>query len=225
MALVRFGAIVSSIRGRIGHTVFQETAAGPILRYSQPHPNRNTLRQNNVRTIQAKLQADWIELTEDDRDTWAAFVRYNPIHMQRNTRLFINGQQAFLKANHNRLQYGLTVLQTPQFNKCDHTPIDVTLRQAGPNLFADFDRNPIPTEEFVILQVSIPLPITWNNSRGQERILVFTTTTAASINITTEYFDLFKKATAAGDTLFFRFTNADKRSGLFFPFKSKKVTL
>lgn len=225
MALVRFGAIVSSIRGRIGHTVFQETAAGPILRYSQPHPNRNTIRQNTVRAITARLQAEWIELTEDDRDTWAAFVRYNPIHMQRNTGLFINGQQAFLKANHNRLQYGLTVLKTPQFNKCDHTPIDVELRQAGPNLFIDFDRNPIPSEEFIILKVSIPLPITWNNSRGTEKILVFTTTVAVTKNITTEYFDLYKKATASGDTLFFKFTNADKRSGLFFPFKSKKVTL
>jgi len=225
MALVEFGAIVSSIRGRIGSAVFQETAAGSILRYSQPHPNRNTIRQNTTRALVAVLQAEWIELTEDQRDTWEAFVRYNPIHMQRNTRLFINGHQAFLKANHNRLRYGFTVLKEPQFNKCDHTPIDVELRQAGPDLFADFDRNPIPTEEFIILQVSIPLPITWNNSRGTEKILVFTTTAAITKNITTEYFDLYKKATAAGDTLFFKFTNADKRSGLFFPFKSKKVTL
>jgi len=225
MALVRFGAIVSSIRGRIGHTVFQETAAGPILRYSQPHPNRNTIRQNTVRAIQAKLQAEWLNLSEDNRNTWEAFVRYNPIHMQRNTRLFINGQQAFLKANHNRLQYGLTVLKSPQFNKCDHTPIDVTLRQAGINLFADFDRNPIPTEEFIIIKVSIPLPITWNNSRGTERVLVFTTTPAVTINLRTEYEALYGKQTQSGDTLFFKFTNADKRSGLFFPFKSKKVTL
>ena len=225
MALVRFSGHVSSVRGRIGGSIFQESLAGPIVRARCAPVNRVTPRQVTARSITASLQSQWIGLTEDQRALWDGFVKYNPIHQQRNTRLFINGQQAFIKANHNRLQYGKTLLTDPQFNKCDHTPIDVELRQAGPNLFADFDRNPIPSEEFVILFVSIPVPVTWNNSQGLEKVLVFPTTVAVTRNITSEYFDLFQKGTASGDTLFFKFTNADLRSGLFFPFKTKKVTL
>lgn len=225
MALVRFSGNISSIHGKIGGSIFQETAAGPIVRARCQPVNRATPRQVKSRGIAAALMNEWLALSEDQRNLWEGFRKYNPIHQQRNTGLFINGQQAFLKANHIRLEYGKTLLTDPQFNKCDHTPIDVELRQVGTELFTDFDRNPIPSEEFVILFVSIPVPVTWNNSQGLEKILVFTTGAAPTINLTTEYFDLFRKGTTAGDTLFFRFTNADLRSGLFFPYKTKKVTL
>lgn len=225
MALIEYSALVNAIRGRIGGSIFQGGAAGPIIRARCLPVNRNTPRQIRARSIAASLQSEWISLTEDQRNLWKGFVQYNPIHQQRNTALFINGQQAFLKANAIRLQYGFPVLTDPQFNKCDHTPIDADLSLSGPNLFITYDRNPIPTEEFVILKVTIPVPVTWNNPRGLEKVLVFTTTAAITLNITTEYDNLYKKTPVSGDTLFFSFTNADKRSGLFFPFKTKKVTL
>lgn len=225
MALVRFSGHISSVRGRIGGSIFQESSAGPIVRARCAPVNRVTPRQVAARSIAASLQSSWIGLTQDQRNLWDGFVKYNPIHQQRNTRLFINGQQAFIKANHNRLQYGLTLLTDPQFNKCDHTPVDASLSLVAGDLTLTLDRPAVATEEFVILSVTIPLPATWNNSQGMEKILVFTTTNASVFNINTEYLALFFKQPVASDILFFKFTNADKRSGLFFPFKTKKVTL
>ena len=225
MALIEFSGAVNSIKGKIGGTIYQEGPAGPVIRARCLPVNRNTIRKVKSKSIAVSVQFEWLRLTNAQRGLWDGFVKYNPIHQQRNTSLFINGQMAFFKANHIRLEYGFPILKEPQFNKCDHTPIDVELRQAGINLFADFDRNPIPAEEFVILFVTIPVRETWNNSRGLEKVLLFTTTPAVTINLRTEYFDLYQKGTASGDTLFFKFTNADKRSGLFFPYKTKKVTL
>ncbi len=225
MALVRFGGHVSSVRGRLGGSIYQESLAGPIIRARCAPVNRNTPRQVTVRALTAQLQSEWIGLTQDQRALWDGFVRYNPIHQQRNSRLFINGQQAFIKANHNRLQYGKTLLTDPQFNKCDHTPVDADLSLVTGDLTLTLDRAAIATEEFVILFVSIPVPVTWNNSQGMEKILVFTTTNASVFNINSEYLALLVTQPLAGDTLFFKFTNADLRSGLFFPFKTKKVTL
>lgn len=225
MARVTYSALLESIRGKVSNAVFQESPAGPILRGRGCFPNSNTLRQNKSRNITANLQAEWIKLTAVQRELWDGYRKYAPTLQRKNSGKFLNGQQAFLKANHNRIEYGLTVLKEPQFNKCDLTPIIVTLRQAGPSLFADFDRVAIPTEEFVMLFVSIPLPASWNNGRSFPKLLKFTTPAAATKDITPEYLALFGKSTVAGDTLFFRFNNADKRSGYQFSFKSDKVTL
>ncbi len=225
MALIEFSGAINSIKGKIGGTIYQEGPAGPIARARCLPVNRNTIRKVKSKSIAVSVQFEWLRLTNAQRNLWDGFVQYNPIHQQRNTSLFINGQMAFFKANHIRLEYGFPILKEPQFNKCDFTPIDVDLRLTAGSLFADFDRAAIPTEEFVVLFVTIPVRETWNNSRGLEKLLVFTTVASSSEDITTEYFNLYQKNTAPGDTLFFRFTNANKLSGLFFPYKTKKVTL
>ena len=225
MALVEFSGAINTIKGKIGGTIYQGGPAGSIKRARCLPVNRNTPRKGKSKIFAVKVQFEWLRLTNAQRNLWDGFVKYNPIHQQRNTSLFINGQMAFFKANHIRLEYGFPILQEPQFNKCDFTPIDVDLRLTAGSLFADFDRLPIPAEEFVVLFITIPVRETWNNSRGLEKIVVFVTTASMSIDITTEYFNLYLKNTIAGDTLFFRFTNANKLTGLFFPYKTKKVTL
>lgn len=225
MARVYYSALVDRVVGPVGGSLFQGGAGGPILRHRCPPVVRNTGRQNKRKVAMAKLQFEWSDLTEDQRDLWNVYRQYNPFHQKHRKTLFINGQQAFLKINAYRLMYSLTILKEPQFLKCDLPPIDADLRQTGANLFLDLDRATVGANEFVILQITIPLRITWNNPRNMLRILEFVTANAASYNITSEYLTLFSKNTVAGDTVFFKYTNMDKRSGLIHPFATKKVTL
>ena len=225
MALVQFSGFVESVKGKLGGLIYQENAAGPIVRARCAPVNRNTARQNVTRNLTARLQAEWLGLTEIQRNLWKGYANYAPTHQMRNTALFINGQQAFLKANNIRVRYDLTVLKEPQFNKCDITPIGVRLERFGPNLFANFDRLPVPTEEFVSLFVSIPLPVSWNTGRSFPKLINFVTPAAMFENITAEYTAVFGFIPVVTDTVFLKFTNADKRSGYQFPYKSIKQTL
>lgn len=225
MALIRLSGLIGSIEGAIGGTIFQRGTAGTIARARCIPVNPSTPRQVKSRKISFQLQQEWILLTQDQRDLWDGYVQYNPIAQKRSSGRFINGHEAFLKLNHYRLEYDLTILKEPQFLKCDLTPVDADLSLSGINLFLNLDRNTVGTEEFVILFVSIPLPGQWTNPRSFRKLLKFTTGNAQNYNIRTEYEDLFGFSPVSGDTLFFKFTNADKRSGRLFPFKSKKVTL
>lgn len=225
MALVRFGGAIGSIRGKVGNAVFQQTAAGIVLRYNQSHPNKRTIRQVKVRAINSRLQSEWLGLTPAQRNVWQGYRRYNPIHQKRNTRLFINGHQAFLKINHYRLMYNLTVLLAPQFNKCELTPIDASLSLSYSDLTLTLDRAADATNEFVILFVSVKVRPTKNNPGSLQKMLIFTTTNTNVYNINAEYLALFGIQLIAGNTIFFKWTNASKNSGRIFPFKQSRVTL
>ncbi len=225
MALVKYSALLERLSGKVGAAIFQENQAGPILRGFCPPVRRNTIRQQKPRLIATTVQQGWQRLSKLQRDTWEGYARYTRTHQRRNTELFISGHQSYLRVNQIRLQYSLTLLNDPVFNKCDALPVDAELRLAGPNLFIDFDRNMIAMQEFVVLFITIPLPVTWNNPRVHLKLLEFVTTNAPTKNITSEYEDLFKFKVISGDTVFFKYTTVDLTSGYQFPFQSKKQTL
>ena len=217
--------MVSGIHGKIGSTIFQESVAGPIIRTFCPPVNRNTIREQKPKLIATTVQQGWQLLSELQRDTWDGWARYMRVHQRRNTDLFINGHQSYLRVNQIRLQYSKPLLDDPSFNKCDAIPVDMELRLAGPNLFVDFDRGMVAPDEFAVLFVTIPLPVTWNNPQGRLKLLEFVTTSAATINITSEYNALYGFDLTGGNTVFIKFTNIDLASGLQFPYKFKKQTL
>ncbi|MEE8153293.1 MAG: hypothetical protein V3T76_09730 [candidate division NC10 bacterium] len=225
MALVKYSALIERLSGKVGAAIFQENQGGSILRQFCPPVNRNTPRQTKAKLIASTAQQGWAVLTPQERDNWEGYARFMRIHQRRNTNLFISGHQAYLRVNQIRLNYSLALLNDPEFNNCDALPVDAELRLAGPNLFIDFDRNMIAMQEFVVLFITIPLPITWNNPRVHLKLLEFVTTNAPTKNITSEYFDLYKFGLVAGDTVFFKYTSIDLFSGYQFPFQTKKQTL
>ncbi len=225
MALVKYGGFISRIQGKVGASVFQEGQGGSILRHLCPPVRRNTIRQQKPKLIADQSQVGWISLTEAQRDTWVGWARYMRVHQRRNTELFISGHQAYLRVNQIRLQYSLPLLNDPTFNKCDATPVEMELRLAGPLLFVDFNRPMVAPDEFAVLFITIPLPITWNNPRGHLKLLEFVTTSAPTKMIGVEYNALYGFDLTAGDTVFIKYTNIDKASGLQFPYKTVKQTL
>lgn len=225
MALVLYSGLIEKLRGSLGGSVFQDGPGGPIIRKKCPRVKTNTIRQQKPRRIAVQVQQAWAQLSEDQRRTWEGWGRYMMVHQRKNPGLFLNGHQNFLRVNQYRLQYDLAILTDPTFNKCDLTPVTAELRQAGPNLFIDYSRPTVAAEEFGILFVTIPLPVTWNNPRGFLKIIPYVTGNGATDMITSDYFGVFKKATTSGDTVFFKFANMDKASGRLFPLQTLKTTL
>ena len=225
MALIKTGSIISDIRGKVKGTVFQRTAGGLTLRSQSAPINKNSNRQTKTRNFTNILQQQWRLLSPEERQTWLQFTNFNPIQQKRNSELFINGQQAFIKLNSYRLEYGFTILTTPQFSKCETTPVDISIQLAGPNLFVRTDRVMNSRFEFIVLFMTVNLIPTINNPGSRFKLIKFTTTNSDNFNIKDEYKAIFGILPKRESKIFFKFTNADKFSGLLFPFKIKSTIL
>ena len=225
MALIKTSSLISDIRGKVQASIFQGSLAGLTLRSISGRVNKNSLRQNKTRNFTFKLQQEWRILTEAERNLWLQFTNFNPILQKRSNKLFINAQQTFIKFNLYRLEYGLDILKTPQFTKCEILPIDLTISSNGAIILATADRQLNQNFEFVILFMTIPFIPTINNPGSRLKLIKFTTTNNTTFDVTAPYKEIFGSVIQPGQKIFFKFSNADKLSGIIFPFKTKSLIL
>lgn len=225
MAIIQPSGLISSIRGKVAGAVFQLSRSGNILRSLTVPVNKRSRLQVKTRNNTSNILQTWIGLSDTQRTTWDAYVQYNPILQKNGLKLHITGQQAFIKFNSYRLEYDLPILETPIFNKCDLTPISLTLSSTGAILSVTANRALISTDEFIILFLTVRFPNSVNNPGSRYKIIKFTTTDTDTFDITSAYVAIFGRIPQPGETLFMKFTNASKLSGLPFPFKTEKVLL
>lgn len=225
MALIKTSAFISDIRGKIQASIFQGSLAGLTLRSISGQVNKNSLRQNKTRNFTFKLQQEWRLLSGAERNLWLQFTNFNPILQKRSRDLFINAQQNFIKFNSYRLEYDLDILKTPQFTKCEITPVDITIELSGIDLFVKVDRDMNSNLEFIVLFLTVNLLPTINNPGSRLKLIKFTTTGNDTFNIADPYRTIYGKLPESGTKIFFKFSNADKASGIIFPFKTKSVIL
>ena len=225
MALVLPSALISDIRGQIGGSVFQGSNAGLIIRNNTTPINKKSSSQIRNRNFMQIILTQWTVLTQTQRDTWSNFVQYTKTKQKNFSNQFISGQQLFILINNYRLNYDLSILQTPQFNKCDIQPITLTTSSDGITLTITASRALVPTDEFIILFMTIRLRNSINNPGTLYKLLNFATVAGPAINVTTSYLNVFGRVPQPGETIFFKYTNASKNTGLPFAFKSDKVSL
>jgi hypothetical protein len=225
MAIIQTSGLISSIRGKVAGAVFQLSRSGNILRSLTIPVNRRTLSQNKTRTNTFNILQKWTGLTADQRAIWNAYIQYNPILQKNGLKLHITGQQVFIKFNSYRLEYDLPILETPIFNKCDLTPISLTLSPTIPGIDIISDRPLVSSDEYIILFLTVRFRNSVNNPGSRYRIIKFTTTDTDVFDVTSAYVSVFGRIPLPGDTLFIKYTNASKLSGLPFPFKTEKVLL
>lgn len=225
MAKIKLSGIISDISGKVGGSIFQKSQSGYTLRNLSFPVNKKTPSQENIRNITNRLQQYWLILSQKQRDIWHSFARYNVIKQNNFSRLLLNGHQTFLKLNHYRLLYGYPVLTIPQFLKCQFTSINLTLELRNNRLVTISDRELIPSTEFLIIFLTFYKNKSINNPGSSYRAIIGDFSELFQNDITDEYFNVFSYTPVPGQTLFFKFTNASKLSGMIKPFFSKKVTL
>lgn len=225
MALIKTSSLISDIRGKLGGSVFQQSSAGLIVK-SKPNPvNKNSLRQNKTRNITFRIQQEWRLLSIAERNLWLQFTNFNPILQKRSNELFINEQQNFIKFNSYRLEYDIDILKTPQFTKCEILPIDLSVSSTGAVISITADRQLNEDLEFIILFLTIAFIPTINNPGSRFKLIKFITTNDTTFDVTIPYKEIFGSIPQPGQKIFFKFSNADKASGIIFPFKTKSVIL
>lgn len=225
MARIKPSALVSDIRGKIGGSVFQKASSGLVVRAKSTPINKRTASQIISRNIAFLTTTAWLQLSAADRDQWANYVQYNPVNQRNSRELLISGQQAFLKFNNYRLQYSLSILTVPEFNKCELTPVELTLSRVGMMLRVSSSRPLVASDEYIILFITVRMSTAINNPGSRYKLIKFVTTNGVNFDVASEYVDVYGAIPEVGDTVFMKYTNASKASGLPFPFKSVKVSL
>ena len=104
---LKFGAIVTDGRGKIGGHVASKNRAGAYLRTKVTPSNPNTVAQAKARSILASLSQMWSQLTESQRSGWNGAVKeYSTTDIFGDIKN-PSGINLFVKLNSNLISVGL----------------------------------------------------------------------------------------------------------------------
>lgn len=227
MALAKYGGMIIELVGSIAGNIYFNTQAGPAVRAWGCKPNRRTPLQNEVRVLINKLQVEWQDLGDDDRELWNRLSKYLGKGQKNGTGHVINAHQMFLQSNFYRLRYGIPLLSTPSFVKGGVQPVTCTvaLDPFIGDLIVTLDRIPVGAREFIIIEASQRVAPTVNNAGKLFRQMIFTTSSLPLQNITVAYEAVFGRKAVSGDTIFVRCAAADLDNGSVTTFFEVKTTL
>lgn len=113
MAIIKFSAMVSDVRGTIGGNVFSRNKGGSYVRtYVKPN-NPKTTAQAAVRSLFGALASAWRSLTQAQRNAWNAIVDQYPYQDKLGNSKIYSGEQLYIKLNSNLNAAGLPQLVEP----------------------------------------------------------------------------------------------------------------
>lgn len=222
---VKFGAIVTDGRGKIGGHVLSKNRAGAYMRTKVTPVNPQTSYQADVRALFSSLTQGWRSLTAPQRLAWD-----NAVSNFATTDIFGDlrnptGKNLYQRLNTNISNAGGTLITSPPLPAGGGETPDITpsFTVAGGVISLAFAASPIPAGFAVIIEMTPPMSPSVSFVKNEFRILgvlppadatptVFTTQYAARfgafalgqqiwvrarmVNLTTGETGGFKKSTA-----------------------------
>jgi hypothetical protein len=133
MASIKYGSIITDIRGSVGGNVFQRNQSGNTIRNkSRTAGTRSLFRQFSTTHI-AYLAQLWRTLSDIDRSAWSTASMDWIFYDRFGDPYFGTGYQYFLAANKAQLDMGLSIYTSPPAleSPTDFTLIEILLRDDG----------------------------------------------------------------------------------------------
>ena len=145
MALVKFGAGIVSMSGKIAGSVFSRNRYGAICRQWSKPVNPNTPSQGLIRSVMGQIQNAWRnDLTADQRAAWQQYADNVQVQNRLGETMNLSGFNMFARSNAAALYNDLPLVGDgpTQFSlpETDST-IAVTPSEATQNLSLAFDTN------------------------------------------------------------------------------------
>ena len=78
MAIIKFGVLVTGIRGTVGGTIFSANKAGPFVRSWEKPVNPRSAAQQTQRRFAGSHGSYWLALTQAQRDDWDTYAAAAP---------------------------------------------------------------------------------------------------------------------------------------------------
>jgi len=102
MAKIVTGGGVAAISGKLGGAVFASNKGGAYMRAFTKPTNPKTSYQEDARDSLAQYSNEWRTLTDEQRESWAAWAATHPIVDRLGASRNLTGSQAYVKVNANR---------------------------------------------------------------------------------------------------------------------------
>jgi hypothetical protein len=205
MARIIYSGLVTSIRGSIGGTTFQNNAYGFTVKNKANMVKPNTVAQNNAKLVFSLAVKAWSQLTSYDRSAWDSWAATNPQFAKNNPSSILSGFAVFVKSYANQL-IGSGLATTPTASPDPNiVPLDtvsfvlhnsasvLTLHQAWVNNSGDWSTN---------MYMSRPFGDSQNFSGTSPRFIVCSDSTTTSLVITDAYLNVFGVLPNIGSIVF-----------------------
>ena len=223
MARIKTSGVISDIRGKIQGSVFQGYKGGIFVRSSSSPINKRSFTQLQARSFTKYLQSQWLGLTAVQRQQWDIWATFRHLSQKNNIGKYVNGQQAFLKINHYRLQYDYAIITTPSFDDASPDNVTWSLDNNAGTLVATPSRVFDYPSEYGILSLSRTMNNSINNGGSEPRLIKYQTDYLTSYDVTTLYEAIYGTIPSIGDTIFIKSSVQNNGNGLLSLWNRQKV--
>ncbi len=212
---MKFGAIVTDGRGKIGGHVASKNRGGSYLRTKVTPSNAQTVAQNAVRAIFTTLSQGWRDLTQAQRDAWNAavtdFARTNIFGDLINP----SGINLYQRLNNNLMSIGAAAIVSPPLPaavaECILTSATNAVGAATMTLVLG---DAVPANVSVKVFATAPTSAGKSYAKGMFRaITVLAPAAGTPVNIKAAYILKFGSQGEIGQKIFFKIVPVNMTTG------------
>lgn len=200
MAKIKFGAIVTDMRGKVGSQVFSKNKSGAYVRSQKVNVVSSTADQVTVRNRLVSFSQGWRSLNQSDRDAWN-----NAVDSFRHTNVFGNvinpsGFDLYVKLNFNLDQVGIAPLTLPPLPGLvqNVSSLAVFSESVSPSIFVAYDNSSLSSDHKLILSATACISTGINYVKNRLRVIrVIDLSEVSPLNVSVEYLAKFISITAS----------------------------
>ena len=195
---IKFGAIVTDGRNKIGGHVASKNKAGNYLKTKSTPTNPNTSYQSAVRQKFGSIAQAWRGLTQAQRDTWIAGASNFPYTDIFGDTKILSGFGLYMQLNSNLKKVGVAFLNSCPSPTTVSSIISLNVtNDPGATLTCDFTPTPVPANHKIVISATAPLSEGRAFSKSDIRqIQYFAAAVATPVDIYDEYVARFGETVA-----------------------------
>jgi hypothetical protein len=219
MARVKYGALVTSIHGKLNSMVFQNNNFGNTVKMIPIKPPKPpALYNNSLSTSQAVARASqrWYNLTQDQRNAWNAYALAYPQYAKYNNTTSLPGYYVFMKRNIIAESYDSFRLDEPELLPTNNPTYNPSLTSTVGSLLLTFN----PTGNTIDIDSWI-FASNWAKGdnkirRGQTKFIQGFGWSSGEVDIYSNFIKVFGSVPAVGNSIYIEIQNIGDLTGAVF---------
>jgi len=216
MARVAFSAILNSVQGSVGGSVFQKNRSGFTLKNKSVNVNKNSSKQNSARRYLSELIIAWQGLSDTNKSLWENFANFHPVLNKNNVNVNLTGYQLFLKYNLIRLHSGLVPLLTFSLQPVSFLLTDATFYNNTNELILEFEPDFNSTFFWWLVSVGSPKISRYPGQAKKYAVCRLNAFMHPYYDIAPDYVDTFGRIPAIGEYIPYKLTGIMKSQPVIF---------
>jgi hypothetical protein len=204
MARVKYGSIITELRGSIGGTTFQKNKFGHTAKNKGIPTSTGTNIQFTRRNAMLYIVQAWNNLTDAQRNLWNSYAATYPQPIKNNVLVQLSGYALFIKYNAIILSMHFPLFTTPALIPTTFPLLSPSLKWDAGTSRLYFNEGASPFNNHMMIQFFLSPPIKAGQSfnRNKLRFVFQTLQGEGQININIDYTAVFGLLPPVGSRIF-----------------------